>query len=133
MSTPYVLIVDDNALNVKLVTFMLHARDVVTKVATTADAALRCVEENRPAVILMDVQLPGTDGLTLTRALRTDPRNRDIAIIAVTAYAMATDEQAARDAGCSGFISKPLDIMALGNLVLSLLGREVPHVTSGPA
>lgn len=121
---PYVLVVDDNELNAKLVSYALEVYSVASRVAKEAGEALRLIAAETPAVILMDLQLPGIDGLTLTRRLRADPRYRELPIIAVTAYAMASDEQAAEQAGCSGFMSKPIDVRALSRLVLSLLGRD---------
>ncbi len=123
-TAPYVLVVDDNALNANLITYALGVCSIPTRVAREAEEALRHIEAELPAVILMDVQLPGTDGLTLTRRLRADPRYGEVPIIAVTAYAMSSDEDAAREAGCSGFMSKPIDIAALTGLVASLLGRS---------
>ena len=121
---PYVLVVDDNPLNAKLITYALEVYDVASRVAKEANEALSLIASETPAVILMDVQLPGVDGLALTRQLRADARYRDLPIIAVTAYAMASDEQAAALAGCTGYMAKPIDVRALGDLVLSLLGRQ---------
>ena len=80
-------------------------------------------EGERPAVILMDVQLPGTDGLTLTRAIRSDARFVRLPIVAVTAYAMEADREAALGAGCDAFVAKPIDVRALGELVHALMRR----------
>lgn len=123
MSAPYVLVVDDHPVNCKLVTYTLEARGIATRSAKDAAEALAAVEREAPAVILMDVQLPGVDGLTLTRQLRADARFAQVPIVALTAYAMASDERAARDAGCDAFMSKPVDTRALGDLVVDLLAR----------
>lgn len=123
-SNPYVLVIDDNQLNAKLITYALEVHDVPSRVAKEANEALVLIATETPAVILMDVQLPGIDGLTLTRQLRADERYRELPIIAVTAYAMPSDERAAEQAGCTGYMSKPIDVRALSALVLTLLGRQ---------
>jgi CheY-like chemotaxis protein len=121
-----VLVVDDHPANTKLVTFVLQARGLKVVAAASAEEALGVLATEMPALILMDVQLPGTDGLELTRRLRADPRFADLPIVAVTAYAMARDEQAAYAAGCNAFVSKPIDTRALGDLVLKLLSEKTP-------
>jgi two-component system cell cycle response regulator DivK len=122
-----ILVVDDNATNVKLLTFLLQGRGYEVRAAADAERALATLSEFRPRLILMDIQLPGIDGLTLTRQLRADPAMRDVLIVAVTAYAMTGDAERAREAGCDGFISKPIDTRAFPAQVASYLarGREV--------
>lgn len=121
MSGSRILVVDDHPANTKLVTFVLQARGLSVVAAASAEEALAVLEKETPSLILMDVQLPGTDGLELTRRLRAEPKYASLPIVAVTAYAMARDEQAAYDAGCNAFVSKPIDTRALGELVLKLL------------
>ncbi len=104
------LIVDDNAINSELAAFVLEAAGFAVECVANATAALQSIEASRPDVILMDVQLPGMDGLALARALKDDPATRDIAIVAFTAYAMKGDEAKMRAAGCDGYISKPIDV-----------------------
>jgi two-component system cell cycle response regulator DivK len=77
----------------------------------SAEAALEQVANVKPALILMDLQLPGMDGLELTRRLKADPITRDIRVIAVTAYAMKGDEERIRQGGCEAYISKPISVM----------------------
>lgn len=108
-----VLIVDDNPTNLKLVAYLVKANGYEVDTAADADAAVAAIAANRPRVILMDLQLPGIDGLELTRRLKADPATRDIAIIAVTAYAMKGDEEKAREAGCDAYVTKPIDTRAL--------------------
>lgn len=117
----HVLIVDDHPINIKLLRFVLEARKIQVMTAGSAEDARRSIEADLPGVILMDIQLPGTDGLTLTRELRADNRLQNVAIVAVTAYAMASDESSAREAGCDGFVAKPIDTRAMGELVQRLL------------
>src|SRR4051812_13726291 len=123
-----ILIVDDSPANLKLVRVLLHAAGYEVRVATDAEQALKVLETWRPRLILMDIQLPGMDGLTLTRRLKDDPATRDILIIALTAYAMKGDEERARAAGCDGYISKPIDTEALPRIVAEHLARAVPQV-----
>lgn len=119
---PVVLVVDDNATNIKLLQFILESKGLVVRTAQNAREAEQQLADERPILIFMDVQLPGVDGLTLTRQLRADPRYARLEIVAVTAYAMARDEAAARAAGCDGFIAKPIDsraIMAIADRLLA--------------
>jgi CheY-like chemotaxis protein len=116
MTTPTptpILIVDDNPSNTKLLAFILSARGYEVRTAASADEALATLAVFHPRLILMDIQLPGMDGLTLTRQLKADPATRDISIIAATAYAMKGDEARAREAGCDGYVTKPIDTRQL--------------------
>lgn len=108
-----ILIVDDNQTNTKLLSFLLTSKGYEVRAAASAIEALTVLETFVPRLILMDIQLPGMDGLTLTRQLKADDRTRHIPIIAATAYAMKGDEQRAIDAGCSGYITKPIDTRRL--------------------
>jgi CheY-like chemotaxis protein len=92
--------------------------------AADAEAALRVLETVTPALILMDIQLPGMDGLALTRMLKADPNRRDIIVIALTAYAMKGDAEKMRDAGCDGYVTKPIDTDELAALVRRTLDRR---------
>ncbi|MEP7295060.1 MAG: response regulator [Burkholderiales bacterium] len=116
-----VLVVDDNAINIDLVRFVLQADGLVVDAAADAAAALQLIEQACPDAILMDIQMPGMDGLEFTRLLKADPRRRHITIIAFTAYAMKGDEQKMRDAGCDGYISKPIDVKTFAADVRSFL------------
>ena len=113
MAPTPILIVDDNASNTKLLAFLLAAKGYEIRTAANADEALAVIAQWRPRLILMDIQLPGMDGLTLTRQLKADPATRDIAIVAATAYAMKGDEQRALAAGCNGYLTKPIDTRRL--------------------
>ena len=104
-----ILIVDDNAVNLKLVRVLLAKEGYETRTANDATEALAVLETFKPRLILMDLQLPGMDGLQLTRQLKADPRTKDIVIVALTAYAMKGDEEKSREAGCDGYITKPID------------------------
>jgi CheY-like chemotaxis protein len=118
-----VLVVDDNPTNAKLVAYVLARHGFDVRTAGDAAAAEAAIRERRPRVILMDLQLPGVDGFELTRRLKADPATADIAIVAVTAYAMTGDEDRARAAGCDGYLSKPVDTRTLADVVASYLER----------
>lgn len=124
MSKPLVLVVDDHPLNAKLLSFVVRSRGMEVVTAGSAAETRAALERAVPALILMDVQLPEVDGLTLTRELRSDARYAHVPIVAVTAYAMERDRQAAKDAGCDAFVSKPIDTQAVGDLVARIVGAS---------
>ena len=113
MAPTPILIVDDNPSNTKLLAFLLTSKGYEIRTAASADEAMAVLAEWRPRLILMDIQLPGMDGLTLTRRLKADPATKDIAIVAATAYAMKGDEERALAAGCNGYLTKPIDTRRL--------------------
>ena len=121
-----VLIVDDNPANLKLAAYLLSSKGYSVDTAVDAEGALAALRVRKPALILMDVQLPGMDGLTLTRSIKSDPATSDIRILAVTADAMRGDDVRALAAGCDGYISKPIDTRLLPALVQDLIERELP-------
>jgi two-component system cell cycle response regulator DivK len=104
-----VLIVEDNAANLKLASFLLESAGHVVISARDAEAGLTIAREEQPNLILMDIQLPGMDGLEATAVLKRDDITRSIPVIALTALAMKGDEERIRAAGCDGYIAKPLD------------------------
>ncbi|WP_420473939.1 response regulator [Noviherbaspirillum sp. ST9] len=108
-----ILVVEDNPANMKLVLFILQKGGHDVLQAIDAEAGLRAAREQQPDLILMDVQLPGMDGLEATRLLKSDPDTRRIPVIALTAMAMRGDEEHVRAAGCDGYIAKPIDYKAL--------------------
>jgi len=128
MSLPRALIVDDNAINVELVSFVLEAGGFCVAAADDAAQAIEQIERFKPALILMDIQLPGIDGLTLTRQLKADPATRKIVIIAFTAYAMKGDAPKMRAAGCDGYLSKPINVASFAAQVMDYLrlGAQPP-------
>jgi two-component system cell cycle response regulator DivK len=110
-----VLIVEDNPANMKLATFLLESAGHTVLSAKDAEAGLTLARAQHPNLILMDIQLPGMDGLAATALLKEDDTTRDIPVIALTALAMKGDEERIRAAGCDGYIAKPLsykDFMA---------------------
>jgi two-component system, cell cycle response regulator DivK len=112
-----VLIVDDNRANLKLARVVLSLEGLDVRTALSAEEALTVLESFTPDLILMDLQLPGIDGLQLTRQLKADPNRHHITVLAVTAYAMKGDMERALAAGCDGYISKPFDPPTLCSLV----------------
>jgi CheY-like chemotaxis protein len=123
MAGARILIVDDNPTNLKLVAYLMSAKGYEVTTALDADAALAAIERSRPALILMDLQMPGIDGLELTKKLKADPLTRGIIVVAVTAYAMKGDEQRARAAGCDDYVTKPIDTRALPETIAKHLPR----------
>ena len=123
---PRVLVIEDNRLNLELVTDLLEDGGYIVDQARTAEEGLHMAHEALPDVILMDLSLPGMDGLAATKALRADPATGHLPVIALTAHAMMGDEKAALIAGCDGYMAKPIDtrtfaasvagFMALANL-----------------
>lgn len=118
-----ILIVDDTPQNLKLARVLLtsHGYEVLT--AVDAEQALLLVAQTPPRLILMDLQLPGMDGFELTRKLKRDPATRQIVIVALTAYAMKGDAARAYDAGCDGYIAKPIDTRTLPGVIEGYLAQ----------
>jgi CheY-like chemotaxis protein len=120
MSTT-ILVVDDNPTNLKLVSDVLEFEGYNILKAVDAEQAQVILADNLPDLILMDIALPGMDGLTLTRKLKAAERTGHIRIVALTAFAMKGDDQKAVEAGCDGYITKPVDTRKLPGLVATLL------------
>lgn len=126
MSGASILVIDDNPQNLKLMRLLLTDEGYEVSTAADAEAALQMLDDVEPRAILMDIQLPGMDGLELTRRLKGDDRRRDIVVIALTAYAMKGDEEKAIAAGCDAYVTKPVDMDSL----VALLARVVPAAAS---
>jgi two-component system, cell cycle response regulator DivK len=106
---PTILVVDDNPTNLKLASDVLEYAGYRVLKAVDAEEAQVVLDHVQPNLIFMDIALPGMDGLTLTRKLKAGPLTKHIRIIALTAFAMKGDDQKAREAGCDGYIAKPID------------------------
>ncbi|TAK21549.1 MAG: response regulator [Chloroflexota bacterium] len=130
-----ILVVDDQAVNLELARVLLTIAGYGVRTATDAEQALRALAEGyRPRLILMDVQLPGMDGLELTRRLKADPVMDGTRIVALTAYAMTGDEARVLAAGCDGYIAKPIDTRTFAGQVAAALGATSGSgASSGPA
>lgn len=121
--TPEILIVEDNPLNMELARDLLEARGYIVREASNAQEGIDSVRRQKPHLVLMDVQLPGMDGLTATRILRQDASLADLLIVALTAHAMKGDEQRALEAGCNGYISKPIDTRQFPTQIAEVLQK----------
>jgi CheY-like chemotaxis protein len=119
-----ILVVDDNSVNLKLASEVLEAEGYAIVTAGDAELAQEILKHTKPDLILMDIALPGMDGLTLTRKLKDDKKLKHIPVIALTAFAMKGDEQKAAEAGCDGYITKPIDTRKLPLLVAELLRKS---------
>jgi two-component system, cell cycle response regulator DivK len=117
-----VLVVEDNAANMRLAVFLLENAGYSVLTDTNAEAGLATARASRPDLILMDIQLPGMDGLEATRQLKRDDATRAIPVIALTALAMKGDEERIRAAGCDGYIAKPLAYRDL----FAILSAQLP-------
>jgi CheY-like chemotaxis protein len=123
MTAQPILVVDDNPINLKLMRIVLSAEGYAVTTASDGDEALALLAGFRPLLIVMDIQMPGLDGLTLTRRLKADPGTRDIIIVATTAYAMKGDQDRAFAAGCDGYLTKPIDTRALPGIIAGFIDR----------
>ena len=122
-----ILIVDDNPVNLKLVRVVLAVEGYDVRTATDAGEALAVLETFNPRLILMDLQLPGMDGLELTKRLKAEAAMKDTLIVAVTAYAMKGDEEKALAVGCDGYLTKPIDTRTLPAVVARYLRQRPGH------
>ncbi|MET0282795.1 MAG: response regulator [Steroidobacteraceae bacterium] len=121
MKPACILVVDDNPTNLKLVSDLLAFEGHQMLAAMDAEQASVVLAVVLPDLILMDIALPGMDGLTYTRLLKADPRTGHIRIVALTAFAMKGDEQKALAAGCDGYIIKPINTRSLPGEVAEFL------------
>lgn len=121
-----ILVVDDHPTNLKLAASLLESEGCRVTQAGDAEEAQQVIQRDPPDLILMDLALPGMDGLTLTKQLKADLATRSIIIVALTAFAMKGDEAKAREAGCDGYIAKPIDTRKFPKQVADLLALKVP-------
>jgi len=124
MNSRSILIVDDNEFNLKLMEALLETEGYLVKTALDAEEAMLALETFEPQLILMDLQLPGMDGLELTRLLKQDPTRRRISIVALTASAMKGDEEKAIAAGCDGYLTKPIDTRSLPQSIADYMNNR---------
>ncbi len=122
-----VLIVEDNPANMRLATFLLQSAGHAVLNATDAETGLALARDEQPDLVLMDIQLPGIDGLQATALLKRDEATRDIPVIALTALAMKGDEERIRAAGCDGYIAKPLAYREFLATISAQLAKAALH------
>ncbi len=116
-----ILVVEDNDRSRRLLRILLRSKGYNVMEAATGDEAMNCLKEQKPDLILMDIQLPKLDGLGLTRKIKSNVETRNIPIIAVTAYSMKGDKERILEAGCDAYVSKPINTRELPLLIEKLL------------
>lgn len=119
-----ILVVEDDPANMKLTVLLLEREGYEVIQATDAEEGIRIARAELPKLILMDVQMPGMDGLTATRLLKSEPATRDIRIVALTALAMRGDRERMEAAGCNGYISKPIRYQEFLKVVEEMLAGQ---------
>jgi two-component system, cell cycle response regulator DivK len=127
-----ILVIEDNLANQMLTCAVLERGGFAVDVASTPGEALRTLKQRVPALILMDMYLPGEDGLSLTRRIKADPDTAAIPIIAVTAHAMVGDRETTLDAGCDYYITKPIDTRTFADVVRLFLRSSPSNPASPP-
>ncbi len=121
MNNPRILVVEDNPTDLKLASDVLESSGYEVGKAANAEEALKALQISHPDLILMDIGMAGIDGLTLARKLKGDESTKNIPIVALTAYAMKGDEETAMNAGCDGYITKPIDTRRLAGELARLI------------
>jgi CheY-like chemotaxis protein len=117
----HILIVDDNPIDLKLVGELLEIKGFKTERVSDAEQAQRTLTRMLPDLILVDIALPGMDGLTFTRLLKADPRLAHVPVVALTAFAMRGDDQRARAAGCDAYLTKPVSTRLFSDQIVEIL------------
>ena len=129
----WILLVEDNEANRMLACAVLERDGLKVKWAGTAYEARKLLSEGRPSLILMDIQLPGMDGLSFTRLLKADAATSSIPVVAFTAHAMEADRELAIAAGCDGYIFKPIDVRTFSHLVSGYMWKPTLPKAAAPA
>jgi CheY-like chemotaxis protein len=127
-----ILLVEDNPANQLLAETVLEREGFLVDIAGSAAEAVRQIGAHLPDLILMDISLPGQDGLSLTRDLKSDPATSRVPVVALTAHAMVGDREAALAAGCSGHITKPIDVDKFGDEVRAFLPQSRAKQNGSP-
>lgn len=117
MTRPTILIIEDNEMNLELAATLLETKGFSIISARTAEEGLRLAYQFLPDLILMDFSLPGMDGLTAIRNLKANPATRHLAVIGLSANAMKGDEEIALNAGCNGYLTKPIDTRTFASTI----------------
>ncbi len=128
MENKNILIIEDNELNMKLMRGALSIGDYQLIEAFDAETGIRLAHKQKPFLILMDIQLPGMDGLEATRIIKTDSKLKDIPVVAITGFAMQGDREKALESGCDDYITKPFDFEDLLKTIEGYYNRkETPN------
>ena len=133
MAGETLLVVDDAPVNLKLTSILLKKEGYDVHTAESGEEALNILDIVRPDLMLVDIQMPGMSGLELTERIKLNPVTRDIIVVALTACAMKGDEARAMAAGCSGYITKPIDTHTLGERVREHLVQDTPRSAAAGA
>ena len=128
MENRSILVIEDNELNMKLMRGVFRIGGYQIIEAYDAETGIRLAREHQPFLILMDIQLPGIDGLKATQIIKADPDLKDIPVVALTGFAMQGDEEKAMNAGCDGYITKPINITEVLEIINSLCNGGKPNV-----
>jgi CheY-like chemotaxis protein len=126
MTIKTILVVEDNELNMKLVRGLIKIGKYGMLEARDAESGIQLIREQRPDLVLMDIQLPGMDGLSATKIIKKEPSLKNIPIVALTSYAMQGDEEKALEAGCTGYIAKPIDTRKFLKTISQYLNGDNP-------
>ena len=126
MANEKILVIEDNQMNMMLVRDLLQLDGYTVVEAMDAEKGVQLAREHLPDLILMDIQLPGMDGLEATRIICQDPVLKMVPVVALTSYAMKGDEQMATEAGCVGYIAKPIDTRSFNKTVSGFLKSDRP-------
>jgi two-component system cell cycle response regulator DivK len=125
MDKPRILIIDDDPDNLELMRFMMKHQGYEVLEACGGREGLKLARSQRPQLALVDLAMPDIDGWTVTRELKTDPATRHIKVVVVTVRSLRADRQKAQEAGCDAYITKPMSMAQLAEIVSKLLPKEV--------
>ena len=131
MAKASILVIEDNPDNLDLVRFLLEQSEYEVLSATDGRQGLQLAQQMHPEMILLDMSLPEIDGWTLARQLKADPETAGILVVALTAHALPGDRKKALDAGCDGYITKPLDVPNFISVVATYLRKRKPLSQTG--
>src|SRR5271157_134308 len=122
------LIVEDNELNLKLYQYALRPVQAQIIVARNGHEALELILNEKPDLVILDIQIPGISGIEVVKSVRQNPEFADMPVIAVTAYTMVGDKEKILNAGCNYYLSKPIDTRAFLRIIQALLNGEIPEI-----
>jgi len=127
MENRNILVIEDNELNMKLMRGVFRIGNYQIIEAFDAETGIRLAREHLPFLILMDIQLPGMDGLKATQIIKADPELKDIPVVALTGFAMQGDEEKAIESGCDGYITKPINVQEVLDIINGLCNGGTPN------